>query len=152
VDDQVKVRGVRVELGEVETALRACAGVRGAVVVAAADPSGSGQRLGGYVVAAPALAAIAGAGAAAVTAAAVPGAAGGLGALPLRAKGRGDEAGLARAATGRRAVGAREAVAPRTATEEALAAIWGAVLGLGEGGVSIAANFFALGGHSLSAG
>ncbi|ACB75251.1 non-ribosomal peptide synthetase [Opitutus terrae] len=40
-------------------------------------------------------------------------------------------------------------VAPRNATEAQLAAIWGAVLGLGR--VSVTANFFELGGHSLKA-
>src|SRR6185295_7382753 len=39
-DDQVKVRGFRVELGEVEAALRACRGVREAVVVACTEGVG----------------------------------------------------------------------------------------------------------------
>ncbi|AUY52498.1 non-ribosomal peptide synthetase [Streptomyces sp. CB01881] len=40
VDDQVKVRGFRVEPGEVEGVLRRCAGVREVVVVARADGAG----------------------------------------------------------------------------------------------------------------
>jgi amino acid adenylation domain-containing protein len=48
LDDQVKVRGFRVELGEVAAALDACAGVRQAVVVA--DRDGDLTRLIGYVV------------------------------------------------------------------------------------------------------
>ncbi len=48
VDDQVKVRGNRVELGEVEAVLRGCRGVADAVVVA--RPGVGGKRLVGYVV------------------------------------------------------------------------------------------------------
>ncbi|WP_409180685.1 amino acid adenylation domain-containing protein [Amycolatopsis sp. VS8301801F10] len=47
-DAQVKVRGVRVETGEVEAALAAFPGVRQAVVVASGE--GPGRRLVGYVV------------------------------------------------------------------------------------------------------
>ncbi|WP_422769195.1 amino acid adenylation domain-containing protein [Plantactinospora sp. WMMC1484] len=47
-DRQVKIRGFRVEPGQVENAVRACAGVRDAVVVAAEDPV-SGARLIAYV-------------------------------------------------------------------------------------------------------
>ncbi|MFJ2865141.1 amino acid adenylation domain-containing protein [Kitasatospora sp. NPDC087314] len=47
-DRQVKIRGFRVEPGQVENAVRACAGVRDAVVVATDDPV-SGARLVAYV-------------------------------------------------------------------------------------------------------
>jgi acyl-coenzyme A synthetase/AMP-(fatty) acid ligase/aryl carrier-like protein len=47
-DRQVKIRGIRVELGEIEAALTAVPGVRAAAVTAIAD--GTGLRLVGYVV------------------------------------------------------------------------------------------------------
>jgi len=51
-DDQVKVRGYRVEPGEVEAALAACPGVSRAVVVARPGPDGS-RRLVAYLMLAP---------------------------------------------------------------------------------------------------
>jgi amino acid adenylation domain-containing protein len=50
LDGQVKVRGFRIETGEIETVLRRHEGVRDAVVVAAADSGGVGRRLIAYVV------------------------------------------------------------------------------------------------------
>jgi amino acid adenylation domain-containing protein len=46
IDDQVKLRGLRIELGEINAALLACANVRAAVVTMRHDPS-----LGDYLVA-----------------------------------------------------------------------------------------------------
>lgn len=46
LDDQVKIHGVRVELGEVESALRSHKGVRDAVVVAWKDARGDAQLVG----------------------------------------------------------------------------------------------------------
>src|SRR5262249_24500939 len=69
-----------------------------------------------------------------------------LDALPLTANGKVDRRALP-APEGRPEVGAY--VAPRNATEEALAAIWCEVLRLDR--VGIEDNFFELGGHSLVA-
>ncbi|HEX2999326.1 MAG TPA: amino acid adenylation domain-containing protein, partial [Armatimonadota bacterium] len=49
-DSQVKVRGVRIETGEVETCLRACRGIRDAIVDARAR-NGSDKRLVAYCIA-----------------------------------------------------------------------------------------------------
>ncbi|MGK4422176.1 AMP-binding enzyme, partial [Klebsiella pneumoniae] len=48
LDHQVKLRGHRIELGEVEAALRACAGVTAAA--AAIKGEGENRRLVGYAV------------------------------------------------------------------------------------------------------
>lgn len=51
IDHQVKIRGFRVEPGEVEACLKACTGLRDAVVLAQPTTSGEGLRLVAYLVA-----------------------------------------------------------------------------------------------------
>ncbi|HEX8274264.1 MAG TPA: non-ribosomal peptide synthase/polyketide synthase [Longimicrobiaceae bacterium] len=147
-DAQVKVRGFRVELGEVEAALRAHPAVREAVAVVREDAAGDG-RIAAYVVAdvgeavAPAeLRAHVGA---RLPEHMVPGAFVMLETLPLTPSGKLDRRALPAPRWG--AEGAY--VAPRTATEEVLAGVWAEVLGVER--VGVAENFFALGGHSLLA-
>ena len=48
-DDQIKLRGYRIEPGEIEGALRACSGVRDAAVVVRRDPAGTPVALSAYV-------------------------------------------------------------------------------------------------------
>jgi amino acid adenylation domain-containing protein len=150
-DLQVKIQGVRIELGEVEAVLTQYPGVRTAVVVAcgkdkqlttlrafvvteAADPGQDwldqlreflAQRLPQYM---------------------VPGLFTVLDELPLSANGKVDRKRLAEHAE---PVRERTGVAPRTEVERSLATLWSETLD----GIEVFAhdNFFALGGHSLRA-
>ncbi|MFL5385853.1 MAG: amino acid adenylation domain-containing protein [Longimicrobiaceae bacterium] len=151
LDHQVKVRGFRVELGEVEAALRGHPAVLDAAVSAPADPAG-GRRLVGWLVAhdgagAPAPSELRAWLGARLPAFMVPGALAWLPALPLNPNGKVDRPLLeARGWPETDDAGAR--LAPRTATETAMAEIWREVLGF-EVGVEDA--FDEVGGHSLAA-
>ncbi|HYH79590.1 MAG TPA: amino acid adenylation domain-containing protein, partial [Longimicrobium sp.] len=149
IDHQLKIRGFRIEPGEIETALRRHPAIARAVAVAWAE--GGESRLVAYLVPAED---------AAVPAAAelrallretlpdymVPAAFVTLDRLPLSPNGKVDRGQLpAPPAEPMRA----EYVAPRTPAEAALAEIWAEVLGAD--GVGADDDFFALGGHSLSA-
>ncbi|RYZ39080.1 MAG: amino acid adenylation domain-containing protein, partial [Myxococcaceae bacterium] len=149
-DGQVKVRGYRIELGEVETALTQSAGVREAVVVAREDGA-EGKRLVAYVTAEEG---------AELEASAlrnhvkqrlpeymVPSAYVVLEALPLTPNGKVDRKALP--APEARSPEPERFVAPRTATEQKLAAIFTEVLNTAQVGVD--GDFFELGGHSLLA-
>ncbi len=146
-DHQVKVRGFRVEPGEVEAALLARLGVRGAVVVARPDAAG-GARLDAYAVVEGTtreglLAGLK----AQLPRHMVPATLTLLDALPLTPSGKVDRDALP--APGPLASGDREYVAPRDDREAGLVAIWEDVLGLSP--ISVTDNFFDLGGHSLLA-
>ena len=149
-DRQVKVRGVRVEPGEVEQELLRHQGVREAAVSAREDPAGSSQ-LVAYLVPA---------GADAPTAdvlreflagtlpdCMIPSAFVPLSALPLTSSGKVDYAALPPPDAERPLLGV-EYAAPRTDSERELAALWLEVLGVEKVGVHD--NFFDLGGQSLS--
>ncbi len=148
VDFQVKVRGVRVELGEIESVLAAHPTVREAVVLARRD-AGEDARLVAYVVPADPetgidIAVLRGHLERRLTANMIPSAFVVLGALPLNRNGKVDRDALpapeARAGHG---------VAPRDEVERGVAAVWEEILGVS--GVSVDDDFFALGGHSLLA-
>jgi amino acid adenylation domain-containing protein len=150
MDRQVKVRGFRIELGEIEAALSGHPAVREAAVTAPADASGD-RRLVAYVSAtegggpldAAALGVYLGS---RLPSFMVPSMWVELAALPLTRTGKVDHKALP--APGETATGAAYE-APRTATEEMLAGIWGDLLRRERVGVHD--NFFALGGHSLLA-
>ncbi|WP_435206685.1 amino acid adenylation domain-containing protein [Micromonospora sp. bgisy143] len=140
-DQQVKIRGVRVELGEVEAALAAGPGVHAA---AAAVHDGD---LVGYVVADPDvdLGELRDRLADLLPEQSVPARLQTLDALPLTPHGKLDRARLPAPAPVARA----DALPPRDILELALVRIWERVLG--HGPVGVRDDFFALGGHSLRA-
>ncbi|NGY63288.1 amino acid adenylation domain-containing protein [Lentzea sp. NEAU-D13] len=138
-DNQVKIRGQRVELGEVESALRACPGVTDA---AAKVHAGS---LVGYFAGPADPAEIRRLLTAALPEHLVPSALVELPVLPLTANGKVDRKALP--APDRSALGAGEIVAPRTPAEARLVEVWRTVLGVDEIGVED--DFFAVGGDSI---
>ncbi len=148
LDAQVKVRGFRIEPGEVEAALRRHPSVADAAVVAREDGPG-GRRLVGYVVASPGAQADAGELrahlAARVPEYMVPAAFVPLEALPLTPSGKLDRRALPAPDAG--AAARAEHVAPRTEAEATLARIWRELLRVDSVGVHD--NFFELGGDSI---
>jgi len=153
VDDQVKIRGFRIELGEVEAQLAQLESVDSALVTAK-EVAGS-QQLVGYVKPEQAVAQsdIADYVASLRTRLSeqlpeymVPGIIMLVEAWPLTANGKVDRKVLP-APDGSALQG--EYVAPETETEQVLVNIWAALLNLAPESVSINANFFDLGGHSL---
>ncbi len=154
VDHQIKVRGFRIEPGEIEAALLRLPELREAVVMAREDVPGD-RRLVAYVVAAlpgegasPVPAEIRRALLAGLPEHMVPSAVVVLPALPLTPNGKLDRKALP--PPGQDAPGLeRPFVAPGGAVEEVVAGIWCAVLGVER--VSADDLFFDLGGHSLLA-
>ncbi|HKH49831.1 MAG TPA: amino acid adenylation domain-containing protein, partial [Thermoanaerobaculia bacterium] len=140
IDHQVKIRGVRIELGEVEAALASHPAVRECVVVA------RDGALVVYVVGSAEPEDLRRALLERLPEAFVPSTFVLLEALPLSPSGKVDRRALP--APVREAAGPGF-VAPRTPVEERLAELWRAVLGLER--VGIHDHFFALGGHSLRA-
>ncbi|MGW5316864.1 amino acid adenylation domain-containing protein [Nocardia thailandica] len=144
-DDQLKVRGFRVEPGEVDAALTAHEGLAAAVTVGRTTPSGS-TALVSYVVAAPGqpvdTGALADHLAARLPAHLVPSAIVVLDALPLTSNGKVDRRALPAPVAG--AVRAR---APRGHRETVLADLFARVLGVPSVGADD--SFFALGGDSI---
>ncbi|MBH8578100.1 amino acid adenylation domain-containing protein [Nostocaceae cyanobacterium CENA369] len=152
IDNQVKVRGFRIELGEIETVLAAHPQVKEAVVIPREDQPGN-KRLVAYIVPKhqhldtsellcylkqklPEYM---------LPAAFVKL----LDALPFTPNGKIERRALPAPANRETRNVSTDLTPPRTATEEVLAGIWSDVLGLEQ--VGIHDNFFALGGHSLSA-
>ncbi|MFC4585723.1 non-ribosomal peptide synthetase [Sphaerisporangium corydalis] len=148
-DEQVKLRGFRVEPGEIESALMGCPGVRQAVVTAR-EPRPGDRRLVAYVVAAggsvPRAALLRAHLAAGLPDHMVPSLFVFLDRLPLTTSGKVDRLALPEPDLG---AGAGPGRAPRTAREEALCALFADVLGVPRIGADD--DFFAAGGDSLMA-
>ncbi|GAA2442210.1 non-ribosomal peptide synthase/polyketide synthase [Streptomyces glaucus] len=149
-DEQVKVRGHRIEPGEIEAALLDLPEVTAAAVVAVPDAHGH-TRLAAYVVPAagaarPAASALREACRRVLPEHMVPSSFTVLDALPLTTSGKLDRRALPAPDldTARRE---KEFVAPRTEQERTLAGIWSEVLGVTRVGVTD--NFFELGGDSI---
>ncbi|MGC7101695.1 amino acid adenylation domain-containing protein [Amycolatopsis lurida] len=138
-DNQVKIRGQRVELGEVEAALRAVPGVRDAAAKAA------GGRLIGYLVGEADREAVRAELSKTVPEHLVPSALLVLDALPLTPNGKVDRKALPD--PDRSQLAEEPAVAPRTETERRIAEVWGSVLGVA--GLGVTDDFFAVGGDSI---
>ncbi|KAB8161500.1 amino acid adenylation domain-containing protein, partial [Lysobacter maris] len=148
LDDQVKIRGFRIELGEIEARLLELAEVKAALVVVREDGRGE-RRLVAYVVPT------------AMDAALgdwreqlrrwlpehmVPTALVTLAEFPMSVNGKVNRGALpAPELPG----SGEDFVAPQGETQEALAEIWGRLLGLEVAEISAGASFFELGGHSL---
>ncbi|WP_342551889.1 non-ribosomal peptide synthase/polyketide synthase [Paenibacillus sp. FSL R7-0652] len=148
IDDQVKIRGYRIELGEIETQLAKHEHVIEAAVVAREDLQGQSY-LCGYVVAngdltVASLRQYLGQG---LPDYMIPAHFVQLDQLPLTPNGKLDRKALPEP-NGTMESG-RVYVAPRSETEEQLAALWKSVLGVEKIGVQD--SFFELGGHSLNA-
>ncbi|WP_245401954.1 non-ribosomal peptide synthetase [Nocardia albiluteola] len=145
IDFQAKIRGHRIELGEVEAALLADPAIAQAVALVA--PSPAGDQLAAYVVAADGdidtdavrreLSQV-------LPSYMLPAALVVLDAFPMNSSGK-----LDRAALPAPVFEAREYLAPATATERAVAEVFGEVLGIDR--VGAADGFFELGGTSLLA-
>ncbi|KYF79126.1 hypothetical protein BE11_45185 [Sorangium cellulosum] len=148
LDHQVKIRGLRVELGEIEARLLQHPGVGEAVVVAR-DEAHGGKRLVAYVAgrdgSAPEPEALRAWVGEALPAYMVPSPIALLERLPLSPNGKVDRRALP--ALEAAAVGHRPYVAPRTEAERILAEVWAEVLHRPQIGVED--NFFELGGDSI---
>ena len=150
VDQQVKVRGNRVELEEVERALSQCCLVSACIVVARGE-HGPDRDLVAYVVPkpggpAPTRLQLHAFLAAALPSYMVPAAYVCLERMPITSNGKLDRAALPEA-NERTMLGSAELRAPETPTEQRLAEIVAGLLGIPFVGADD--NFFALGGHSL---
>jgi len=151
IDQQVKLRGFRIEPGEIEATLSTHLAVTQVVVLAREDRSGN-KNLVAYIVSqgadTPTATELRAFLESRLPSYMIPSAFMFLESLPLTVNGKVDYQALARLNAALPAV-SNTFVAPRTQLESDLAEIWCDILGIPQ--VSIDDNFFELGGHSLLA-
>ncbi|MFJ9382053.1 amino acid adenylation domain-containing protein, partial [Streptomyces sp. NPDC101455] len=156
-DDQVKVRGFRIEPGEIEAVLATHPQIRSAVVTAHGDTAHEDtedRRLVAYLVPAdqaegiPAVNDLRDHVQRSLPTFMVPAVFMELAALPLTANGKIDRAALPAPDAAARAGSAEAYVEPRTGVEQDLAGVWAQILGVERVGAED--NFFELGGDSIS--
>ncbi|MFL6256007.1 MAG: non-ribosomal peptide synthetase, partial [Pyrinomonadaceae bacterium] len=155
-DDQVKLRGYRVELGEIEAVLRSCEGVRECVAVVREETNGDARLVayltaetrgaGGERAEPPSVARVREQARARLPEYMIPSAFVVLEKMPLTPNGKVDRRALPAPDSERPETGVSY-VAPRDRIEETVARIWQEVLGVERVGAHD--NFFDLGGHSL---
>jgi amino acid adenylation domain-containing protein len=150
-DNQVKVRGYRVELGEIESVLMNYPSIKDAVVCAVDDGAGSNYLYAWLVHSAPA-SDLTFAGIRAYLSRLLPGYMIPSGfmileSIPVTSNGKTDRKKLPRPESNVRVMDEKDR--PSTELEKQLAAIWKEVLNIPEAGVND--NFFESGGHSLKA-
>ena len=152
IDDQVKVHGVRVELGEVEMALRSLSGVRDAVVTPWKDANGDIQLVAHIIPAepdGPATAAIRAHLRQRLPEVMVPPHIMFCTAFPLTANGKIHRARLPGPSLDILPSSAAVFEPPAGNTERSLARAWAEILGIDVGLIGRHADFMDLGGHSL---
>ena len=151
IDQQLKVRGFRIEPGEIEVALIERAGLRAAAVVAQKDNSGVAFLSAFYEADSPRAAnELKAALTDVVPAYMIPARLTHLEALPLTPNGKVDRRALVEIEAQKNDDDG-ERVAPRSDLERGVAGAWCEVLDLDVEHVSVEANFFELGGQSIAA-
>ncbi|MFC5994750.1 amino acid adenylation domain-containing protein [Pseudonocardia hispaniensis] len=149
-DTQVKVRGFRIEIGEIENTLLRVPGIRDGAVVAAERADHSTHLVAFYAAPRPLpVDVLQDRLGRSLPEYMVPSAFHWRERLPLTANGKIDKKSLVALAAGDDAEGGHDA--PRTPTEHRLAAAWAEVLGIAAGQIGRRDNFFDRGGTSLSA-
>jgi acyl-coenzyme A synthetase/AMP-(fatty) acid ligase/acyl carrier protein len=149
IDDQVKIRGYRIELGEIEQSLSAHPEAKQAVVIARALSNTTEKELIAYTTGAATAEELKAYLKEKLPSYMVPSYYVKLEKIPLTSNGKVDRKNLPNPeGTG---LEKAEYVAPSTDTEKHLVKLWSEVLGVEEAILSIKADFFDLGGHSLKA-
>jgi AMP-binding enzyme/Phosphopantetheine attachment site/AMP-binding enzyme C-terminal domain len=144
IDDEVKVRGNRVNLGEVQAAMESCLGGRSAVVMAESSETAGSHLIGYFVGGSVSIKQLGVQLAQRIPNYMIPTSLIELSALPLTASGKLDRRALPGPGAPNRSV-----VAPRTRAEAVLVDVFASVLGVESVGVHD--DFFSIGGDSILA-